>query len=138
MSKPIPKTKTYNNGEVTVVWKPTLCIHSEKCVKGLPEVFKPKSKPWIQVEGAGSEALVAQVRQCPSGALTILGDETEPEVALKMKVASGGPLLVQGTVKVIHPDGTEEERKNPALCRCGLSSNKPYCDGSHKASDFDS
>ena len=36
------KTFKYTNGEVTVVWKPGVCIHSGICVKGLPEVFDNK------------------------------------------------------------------------------------------------
>ena len=63
--------KEYTNGEVTVVWQPHLCIHAANCWKGLPSVFNPKSKPWVNVEGASSESIVAQVNQCPSGALSM-------------------------------------------------------------------
>ena len=62
--------KEYTNGDVTVVWKPKLCMHSGKCVGGLPSVFKPKVKPWIQPEGAHSDEITHTVSQCPSGALT--------------------------------------------------------------------
>ena len=64
------KEKEYSNGEVTVVWKPELCIHSANCVKGLPEVFNTRNRPWIDPEKASSEAILNQVRKCPSGALT--------------------------------------------------------------------
>lgn len=62
--------KEYTNGEVTVVWQPGLCIHSAKCVIGLPSVFKPKEKPWIQLGDEGSEDITRVVKRCPSGALT--------------------------------------------------------------------
>ena len=62
--------KEYTNGEVTVVWQPGLCIHSAKCVKGLPSVFKPKEKPWIQIGDAPSEEIRRVVKRCPSGAIT--------------------------------------------------------------------
>lgn len=62
--------KEYTNGEVTIVWNNTLCCHSAKCVKGLPEVFHPKETPWIKIENASTEKIVEQVKQCPSGALT--------------------------------------------------------------------
>ncbi|MFL5742259.1 MAG: (4Fe-4S)-binding protein [Flavisolibacter sp.] len=65
--------KTYSNGEVTIVWKPSLCIHSTICWKestGLPEVFDPRKRPWINLEGSGTEAIVMQVKKCPSGALS--------------------------------------------------------------------
>ncbi len=61
----------YSNDEVTVVWDKTKCIHAAKCVKGLPNVFKPKEKRWIQVEGASAQEIIDQVGKCPSGAITI-------------------------------------------------------------------
>lgn len=63
-------TKEYTNGEVTIVWKNGLCTHSANCVKGLPSVFKPRESPWINPENATSEAIIEQVKKCPSGALT--------------------------------------------------------------------
>ncbi len=63
-------TKIYSNGEVSIVWKPQTCIHSAVCVRGLPAVFRPQEKPWIETGAASTEALVAQVKQCPSGALS--------------------------------------------------------------------
>jgi uncharacterized Fe-S cluster protein YjdI len=63
-------TKKYDNGEITVIWEPGLCAHSARCVKGLPNVFNTQSKPWINVAGASTEAIMHQVAQCPSGALS--------------------------------------------------------------------
>lgn len=50
---------------------------------------------------------------------------------LKIKVMPNGPLLVQGTTELTLADGSTVEKQNMALCRCGASKNKPYCDGSH-------
>ncbi|MGE0770079.1 MAG: (4Fe-4S)-binding protein [Cyclobacteriaceae bacterium] len=63
-------TKKYSNGEVTIVWKSGLCVHSTRCFKGLGKVFDPKMRPWIRPEGATTEEIIHQVQQCPSGALT--------------------------------------------------------------------
>ena len=41
------KKREYSNGEVTIVWEPEACIHSAICAKGLPNVFRPKVRPWI-------------------------------------------------------------------------------------------
>ena len=62
--------KRYTNGEVTVVWKPELCIHSAVCVGGLPKVFHPKEHPWITLEPATTDEITQQVDRCPSGALS--------------------------------------------------------------------
>ena len=63
-------TRKYSNGEVTIVWKPVVCIHSAICFKGLPEVFDPRVRPWINAEGASTQQIIDQVKKCPSGALT--------------------------------------------------------------------
>ena len=67
-------TKKYSNGEVTIHWKPSLCIHSGICARGLPSVFQPKDKPWIKIDGATSDEIVNQVGKCPSGALSVTFD----------------------------------------------------------------
>ncbi len=66
----------YTNGDVTVVWQPSKCIHSTHCWKELPSVFKPWAKPWIKIQGADTEAIINQVNKCPSGALSFyMNDE---------------------------------------------------------------
>lgn len=64
-------TKEYTNGEITVAWQSGKCIHSGNCVRNLSSVFKPKETPWIKIEGAASEEIVAAILKCPSGALSI-------------------------------------------------------------------
>ena len=65
----------YNNGEVTVIWQPDLCKHSGVCVRGLPKVFDPKRKPWIDASQSTTLHIVEQVKKCPSGALSFLMKE---------------------------------------------------------------
>lgn len=62
--------KQYTNGEITIHWEPKKCIHAARCVKALPVVFKPKSKPWITMEAANTVEIKSAIDQCPSGALT--------------------------------------------------------------------
>jgi uncharacterized Fe-S cluster protein YjdI len=64
-------TKRYSNGEVTVVWQPDLCVHSGICARGLFAVFNPRRRPWVDMNAATSQEIVAQVGKCPSGALSI-------------------------------------------------------------------
>lgn len=61
----------YTNGEITILWKPTLCIHAAICVKTLSKVYNPKARPWIKAENATTQELREQVATCPSGALSI-------------------------------------------------------------------
>jgi len=62
--------KAYSNGEITVSWKPGVCIHSAKCVRGLGEVFNVNARPWINMDGSSTDRITKQVDKCPSGALS--------------------------------------------------------------------
>lgn len=135
------KIKEYSNGEVTILWEAEKCIHSGVCVKGLPKVFQPKERPWIKIDASTTDALVNQVKACPSGALShYMNNEKNKETVTtetKVDVLENGPLLVHGSLKVVHKDGKEETKsKTTAFCRCGSSSNKPYCDGTHNKEGF--
>lgn len=63
-------SKEYSNGEVIVVWKPSECIHSGNCFRGLKEVFDPRKRPWVTLEGSTTDKIVSQIDKCPSGALS--------------------------------------------------------------------
>lgn len=133
--------KEYSNGEVTITWDAPKCIHSGICVKGLPAVFNPKARPWINMDSASTEKLIHQVKKCPSGALgyymTGTEDASSESLKTRLEVLENGPLLIYGTLKITHKDGSEEiKNKTTAFCRCGASQNKPYCDGAHVKEDF--
>ena len=136
------KVKEYESGEITVIWKAGQCIHSEKCFKGLPGVFDPKSRPWVNVTGASDKEIKAQIDQCPSGALSyVLKNQKENTMDIQeeqiVEVAKDGPLMVYGNIKVKGHDGSEVTKNRvTAFCRCGASENKPYCDGAHKKIGF--
>ena len=131
--------KTYTNGEVTVTWEADKCVHSGHCVKGLPSVFQPKSRPWVRVDEASTDDIIQQVKACPSGALGYYMNEAEQKQSshstpIQITVAKNGPLLITTDCEIVNSDGLREMKKGKvALCRCGDSSRKPYCDGSHKA-----
>jgi hypothetical protein len=115
----------------------------------LIEVFNPRERPWIKMEGADTQRIIEQVRQCPSGALSYyMNDdevkENEPDkivaeaaTMLKVEATPNGPYIINTECLIVHSDGKEETKTGTvALCRCGASGNKPYCDGSHKKIEF--
>ena len=73
--------KTYTNGEITVIWKPGVCLHSAKCVQGLGEVFNVNARPWIKMDGSKTDRIIKQVDQCPSGALRYFRNEKTSNAA---------------------------------------------------------
>lgn len=62
----------------------------------------------------------------------------EPDAWASITACPDGPLLVRGDVEILLADGRPAPRRRPtvALCRCGASGIKPYCDGSHKVIGF--
>jgi len=132
--------KKYSNGEITILWNPKTCIHAAECVNRLPNVYKPKEKPWITIENATTQELIDQIDKCPSGALLYnlknlkINNNMEK---IKINAMENGPLLVEGNIEVTKPDGSiENKEKTTAFCRCGASANKPYCDGKHRNIEF--
>lgn len=140
--------KHYTNGEITVVWRPSKCQHAGLCVRGLPTVFNTSRKPWIDMRAETTEAIMHQVSQCPSGALSFYYNQHQPQRPVKegdiapegathIEVVPDGPLLVHGPLRVTGEQGEQRfSGKVTAFCRCGLSDNKPLCDGSHIRGGF--
>lgn len=135
--------KEYSNDEITIVWDQKKCIHSGKCVRGLPGVFKPQERPWISIKNADTPHLIETIDTCPSGALTWKKVDAEAavdkavEAAAKLNVFADGPILIKGNFEISDSDGnTIECNDSVALCRCGASNNKPFCDGAHKKIGF--
>jgi CDGSH-type Zn-finger protein len=57
--------------------------------------------------------------------------------SVDIKVAADGPLAVEGSVRIVASDGSILQTTDRTwLCRCGQSSKKPFCDGSHRKVDF--
>lgn len=138
----------YTNGDITIRWQPEICKHSTICFKGLGEVFNPKRRPWIDMSKADTEKIMNQIKQCPSGALSFtLNKKSQanlplPEIKENVQLTTieciqDGPYLIREMITIKKPDGAEETRVgSTALCRCGASKNKPYCDGSHLDINF--
>lgn len=136
-------TKKYTNGEVTIVWKPALCIHSRNCFTGLNEVFHPQELPWVTPQHSTTEKIIEQIKKCPSGALSHYLNRDEGVQApatsteIKVEMAPNGPLMVHGTISIKDASGNFARKENvTAFCRCGGSANKPFCDGTHRKIGF--
>jgi uncharacterized Fe-S cluster protein YjdI len=138
-------TKKYSNEDITIVWKPSVCTHSTLCwkgEKGLKQVFNPMEKPWIKPEGGTTNEIIERVNNCPSGAISFYyNNEQNPATETKtesiVEAMPNGPLLVYGNIIVKHSNGEKvQKNKVTAFCRCGASSNKPYCDGTHTKNGF--
>jgi uncharacterized Fe-S cluster protein YjdI len=135
------KLQTYAGDGFEVTYDPGACIHAAECIRGLPEVFDSQARPWIRPERAAANRIAEIVARCPSGALKFVGRaEAAPAPRTghaTVTLKPDGPLLLSGDIEVRGPDGTVLfAGAKTALCRCGHSGKKPFCDGSHKAAGF--
>jgi uncharacterized Fe-S cluster protein YjdI len=133
--------KQYESSDIVVNWEPKLCIHVSNCVRALPHVFDANARPWVNVDAASADELAAAIESCPTGALSYVrtdgAPQETPESPTKVEPRPNGPLFVRGDIEVIDSAGNVVRRATRvALCRCGQSSNKPYCDLSHRAAGF--
>jgi len=62
---------------------------------------------------------------------------SDQEKNSEVQVIKNGPLMIKGEIEIKNSDGSVEIKKNAAFCRCGASSGKPFCDGSHKKINFE-
>ena len=135
------KVVTYPGAKSDVRWDGRLCIHIGECGRADNELFVGGRQPWCQPDLVSSGEVVDVVERCPSGALSYDrkdgGEAESAEAENTVFVIYNGPLYVRGELDV---DGAAEDmpgvRFRAALCRCGQSKNKPFCDNSHEAVGF--
>jgi CDGSH-type Zn-finger protein/uncharacterized Fe-S cluster protein YjdI len=131
----------YSGNDLTVTWDKRLCIHVQECVRAKGELFVNGRRPWSDPDLAEADYVAEVVSRCPTGALTYeMKDggqgETAPD-ANRVVISNNGPLYISGRLEI---DGAEDDmpgvRHRAALCRCGQSKNKPFCDNSHEKAEF--
>ena len=135
------KILSYENEEINVSYDVKRCIHAAECVKGLPNVFDPDKKPWINPDNASAQDIAKTIEKCPTGALHYTlkkSDRSEkPSSKNRVKLTANGPVYFFGDLEVQdHEGNTVLNDTRFAFCRCGSSSNKPACDNSHKKIDW--
>jgi CDGSH-type Zn-finger protein/uncharacterized Fe-S cluster protein YjdI len=125
----------FKGRDIEVTWSKSRCIHFAACVRALGAVFEPGRRPWVIPDAATASEVAEVVRRCPAGALHyhLPGGPAElPEPVNKITPWPHGPLYLRGNLEVVGENGAPHLRDTRvALCRCGNSANKPFCDGSH-------
>ena len=132
----------YEGADVEVTWNRRLCIHVGECGRAKNKLFVAGREPWCAPDEVSAKDTAEVVCRCPTGALSYtpksdaVAEETAPEVNA-VHVANNGPLYITGDLDIESADNTMPGVKfRAALCRCGLSKNKPFCDGAHEDGNF--
>ncbi len=135
------KVFKFDGDKMDVSWDGRLCIHVGECTRAKGELFVSGRKPWGLPDRGEPDYVADVVRRCPTGALTYrrkdgCAEETTP-LENVVTLANNGPLYFQGDLRI---GGTADDmpglRFRAALCRCGDSKNKPFCDNSHEEAEF--
>jgi CDGSH-type Zn-finger protein/uncharacterized Fe-S cluster protein YjdI len=135
------RTHAFHAPGITVTWSRRRCIHASDCVMNLPTVCEPGRRPWVDATQASADAVARVVARCPTGSLHFErsdggGPEPVPP-ANTVLVARNGPTYLRGDIELVDEKGDVRLRDTRvALCRCGLSQNKPLCDNAHRDAGF--
>ena len=142
-------SKSYSNDEITVFWRPELCIHSANCLIGLPGVFDSSERPWVNIRGASSIEIMKTIDTCPSRALLYLKNANftlrksrkkskKPPKFARVQILKDGPAIISGNFILRDPSRKKIllETEKAAICRCGASHKKPLCDWTHLTIGF--
>ena len=125
-----PRGRTYRGQQVTVYYDARRCTHFAECVRGAPDVFDVRKRPWVQPDNGSAEFVAEVIRRCPTGALhyeLVDGPPETPERPTRVEAVPDGPLTLRGDLSIDSPAG-ELHDVRAALCRCGRTENMPFCD----------
>ena len=129
------KRDDYVGKRITIHDNRGACAHAGACTDGLAAVWRMSTEPWIDPDGAAAEAIIETIAACPSGALSYTVDEIvsrDQDRPPMVTVTKDGPYVVTGGIELLdQPMGEGASLEHYALCRCGGSKNKPFCDGTH-------
>jgi uncharacterized Fe-S cluster protein YjdI/CDGSH-type Zn-finger protein len=141
--------RSYKNKEITVHWKPRECVHAGVCFRELRKVFDPSRRPWVDMSQSDTASIIDIVDRCPTDALTyernvlsesMVSKPTESNnksEKVNITIMRNGPILAEGEFTIIGADGKKTEITSiTSFCRCGMSKNPPFCDGTHNKRGF--
>lgn len=131
----------YSGKQVDVEWDGRLCIHIAECGLAKGDLFVGGRQPWCVPDLVPLEDVIDVVERCPSGALTYTvkdGSTMEsPDNENTVLVAYNGPYFVRGSLDIEDiPKDMPSVSYRAALCRCGQTKNRPFCDNSHESANF--
>ncbi len=115
---------------IRTFFNPNTCMHAGYC-RPLKELRKRE----LDGDAPAADEIARVVQSCPSGALSYESTEADAPAAAAgpaIDIIEGGEVRVQQKFEINAELNERQDDARATLCRCGLSKNKPWCDGGHK------
>ncbi len=131
----------YKGKNILIYFSVDRCTHVAECLRGAPEVFDSTRRPWIIADAEGADKVAEVIVRCPTGALHFKRLDGGPVESLPeeniLSLEPNGPVYFKGNIELRSGTGEILLRDTRiAMCRCGQSRHRPFCDGLHAISDF--
>ena len=131
----------YKGKNIVVSFISDRCTHVAACLRGAPEVFNSRRQPWVDPDAAPPDRVADVILRCPTGALHFERLDGGPEESIPDEntviLNEDGPLYLRGNIEIQSKDGDVLlQDTRIALCRCGFSRHKPFCDNFHIMNEF--
>jgi CDGSH-type Zn-finger protein/uncharacterized Fe-S cluster protein YjdI len=131
----------YEGKDITVYFSVDRCTHVAECLRGQPDVFDSSHRPWVKPDLADADQVAEVIIRCPTGALHFKRNDNGWEEPIpednKISICSNGAMWLKGDLEIrTAEDQLLFKDTRIALCRCGHSAHKPFCDGIHAVTSF--
>lgn len=122
--------RVWEGKTIRTFFNPNTCMHALYC-----KPLKDLRARELEGDAEAAAEIARVVQSCPSGALNYESTEVEAPAAADgpdIDIQAGGECRVQRAFEINATPGERQDMSRATLCRCGLSKNKPWCDGAHK------
>lgn len=127
--------QTYEGIDITVVFNRSICSGAAQCVHKFPKIYTNASEDWVFPNEGSIEEIKESIKNCPSGALSFIENQSTSKTTNtthSLSISQKGPIYVKGAIDLeVEHWSSYANKEQYALCRCGASKNKPFCDYSH-------
>lgn len=137
---PRSQSGAFEGAEITVYFDADRDLGGGEVINALPAVFDPAKDPWIQPDNASAAEVAAAVESDPTGAFHYELKDGQPEAPptpTRVEPQEDGAVHLRGDLRIVLDQGILTETR-AAICRCGRSGNKPFCDKTCERSGWSS
>jgi CDGSH-type Zn-finger protein/uncharacterized Fe-S cluster protein YjdI len=129
-ARPKRDVQVWDGKTISTFFNSNTCMHAAYC-----RPLKDLRQRELDGDADAAAEIASVVQSCPSGALSYESTEVthgEAEKTADVEIMEGGEVRIQCEFEINAEPQERQTSDRATLCRCGLSKNKPWCDGRHK------